>query len=213
MESIKNPQRKLQILVSIIGILLIVPLCYEMITGFILGWNSPSVVENTAQISSYPLVVELQPTSDQSETFDSTQETIIGNDLARDVILYMPQSAYSPVISIINTIISLLAIIMAIYYIIGVIKFVIIVMRDGFITRTTLKQLRRISFSMLSAYLLFFLSSYLPIWYYSEQITLLDYTFEYPDISESMVIAIILILLTEILNIALHLKEEQDLTI
>ena len=78
---------------------------------------------------------------------------------------------------------------------------------------SALKQLRKVSYSMLSAYLLFTLSVYLPIWYYNNNLTLQGYSIAYPEINENFVIALTLILLTEILKIAIQLKEEQDLTI
>ncbi len=207
--SIANPQRKIQILACIVGILLIVPLCVEMITGFIAGYNLDIDIDK----NSYPVGFEIIPTEEQTTLLQSNVGAIEFMDFNRSGLLYLTEGVISPILTIITTLISFAAVICAIYYIICVIKLVPIIARDGFMNAPAIKQLRRVSYSMLLSYMLFSLASFLPTWYYNMQLELTNYTFSYPLLSDSFVTAIVLILLTEILRIALRLKEEQELTI
>lgn len=202
------------VLSAIIGILLIVPLCYDMATGIILGLNSnKELFSDKLGYTPYPVCLEIAPKEELMQMQQSDHGLLGYMDIKREGIYFLPEAELSPVITIINAIISLVAVACAIYYIISVIKSVPIIARQGLMNAPAIKQLRRVSYSMLLSYILFFIASYLPTWYYGNHIELAQYTVCYPRISESLVTAVILILLTEILGIAQQLKEEQELTI
>lgn len=208
--SIQHSQLKIQILAGITALLLIIPMCSDMIHGFILGFNTPE----TISYDSYPMGIEIVPSErDNTSTIGSNLGELSTTDVKRETILFIPSQATSQTITIVAGVISLVATIIAIYYIISVFKMASVIMRQGIMNNSALKQLRKVSYSMLSAYLLFTLSVYLPIWYYNNNLTLQGYSIAYPEINENFVIALTLILLTEILKIAIQLKEEQDLTI
>ncbi len=211
---IKDPQRKIMVLSAIIGILLIVPLCYDMATGVIMGMNSNKELFNDKLgYTPYPVCLETTPKEELMQMQQSNRGLLGYMDIKREGIYFLPKAVLSPTITTINAIISFVAVACAIYYIISVIKSVPIIARRGLMNAPAIKQLRRVSYSMLLSYILFALASYLPTWYYSRHIDLAQYTVSYPRISESLVTAVILILLTEILGIARQLKEEQELTI
>lgn len=202
------------VLSAIIGILLIVPLCYDMATGIILGLNSnKELFSDKLGYTPYPVCLEIAPKEELMQMQQSDHGLLGYMDIKREGIYFLPETELSPVITVINAIISLVAVACAIYYVISVIKSVPIIARHGLMNAPAIKQLRRVSYSMLLSYILFFLASYLPTWYYVNHIELAQYTVCYPRISESLVTAVILILLTEILGIAQQLKEEQELTI
>ena len=207
--SIQRSQLKIQILAGLTALLLIVPICNDMVQGFIMGFNSTDMINE-----AFPIAAPIVPTDNNHiSTIDSNWGVLNIQDVKRESILFLPLQAISAKISTISCIISFMAIFVAVYYIISVIKMASVIVRQGIMNDVALKQLRKVSYSMLSAYILFTLSSLLPIWYYNNHLTLDGYAIVYPDINENFLIAIILILLTEILKIALHLKEEQDLTI
>lgn len=210
--SIKHPQLKIQIFACIIAILLVVPITYDLAYGFVLGFNSAS--DNAVEYPSYPTGFELTSTQADSVEYINTNVGQIGyTNFKREVVLFLPNEQTSPTVNIITTIASVAAVLLTIYYIILVFKMMSTVMRQGFMTPVVLKQLRKISYLILTVYLLFTLSSYLPIWYHNQHLQLEGYAIAYPRLSDGFVIAFIFILLTEILDIALRLKEEQDLTI
>lgn len=210
--AIKNPQLKIQILTGIIAILLVVPIMHDVVYGFVLGFNSASA--EVVEYNAYPTGFEMTPTNPDSVEFITTNIGKLGfTDFKRELVLFIPHEQTSPAINIISTITSVAAVLLTIYYIIAVFKMISTVMRKGFMSQASLKQLRKVSYSMLTVYVLYTLSSCIPTWYYSRQILLDGYSIAYPRLSEGFVIAFIFILLTEILNIALRLKEEQDLTI
>ena len=208
--SIQRSQLKIQILAGLTALLLIVPICNDMVHGFILGFNSPEMISYEA----LPIGVEIVPTDNNHiNTIDSNCGELTVSDIKRKTMLFIPSQSTSTAVTVACGIISVVAIFFALYYIISVIKMASVNVRQGIMNNVALKQLRKVSYSMLSAYILFTLSSFLPTWYYNNHLTLDGYTITHPDINENFVIAITLILLTEILKIALHLKEEQDLTI
>lgn len=209
---IKNPQRKIRLLAGIIGILLIVPMCIDMISGFVLGFNAPEI-STVLEYDSYPLCFEITPASKEVQKIESNYGELGFIDIKREGVCFMPEHAVSGTLTLINTIISFAALFCALYYIVSVIKLVPIIAREGFMNRPAIRLLQHVSYSMLLSYLLFAAATYLPTWYYSRQLDLADYEMAYPRMSDSIVIAIILILLTEILRVALRLKEEQELTI
>lgn len=210
--NIKNPQLKIQILAGIIALLLVVPIMYDMVYGFVLGFNSASA--ETVGYEAYPTGFEVIPTdSEFVESVNTNVGTLGFTDFKRELVLFLPAQHTSPAVNIISTITSVAAVLLTIYYIIAVFKMISTVMRQGIMSQAALGRLRKVSYTMLAVYILFTLSSCIPTWYYSKHILLDGYTLAYPRISEGFVIAFIFILLTEILNIALRLKEEQDLTI
>ena len=209
---IKNPQRKIQLLAGIIGVLLIVPLCIDMISGFVLGFNTPEL-GTMLNYDSYPLCFEIVPTTQEIQSIESSDGELGFIDIKREGVCFLPESVLSATLTIINTLISFAALICALYYIVSVIRLVPIIARNGFMNRPAIKQLQHVSYSMLLSYILFTIATYLPTWYYSRQLDFADYEIAYPRASESIVVAVILILLTEILRVALRLKEEQELTI
>ncbi len=208
--SIQHSQLKIQILAGITALLLIVPMCGDIVYGFIKGFNSTDIVS----YDTYPMGVTIVPTDcDNISTINSNMGQLQASDMKRETMLFIPSQVTSPAVTLTSGIISLIAIAMAVYYIVAVIKMATVIMRQGIMNSTALKQLRKVSFSLLTAYVLFTLSAYIPLWHVSQHLVLEDYTLAYPDINENFVIAITLILLSEILNIALQLKEDQDLTI
>lgn len=208
--TVQRSQLKIQILAGIVAILLIIPMCSSIIHGFILGINSPEI----NNYETYPTGIEIIPTdNNNTNIINSNVGELKTTDIKRNIMLFIPSQYISNTLTIVSGIIAVAAIIMAIYYIISVIKMVSIIMRQGIMNRIALKQLRKVSYSMLTAYILFTIGAYLPSWYYNNYIQLDGYTFAHPEVDENFVIAITLILLTEILKIALQLKEEQDLTI
>lgn len=210
--SIKHPQLKIQILACIVALLLVVPIVYDMAYGFILGFNSAST--DVVNYEAYPTGFELTPTQHDGVEYINTNVGEIGyTNFKREVVLFLPQEQTSSAVNIITTIASIAAVLLTIYYSILVFKMMSAVMRQGIMTHVVLKQLRKISYLILAVYLLFTLSTYLPIWYHNQHLQLEGYAIAYPRLSDGFVIAFIFILLTEILNIALRLKEEQDLTI
>lgn len=212
--TIKDQQRKIMALSAIIGILLIVPLCYDMATGIIMGVNSnKEFFSDKLGYTPYPVCLETTPKEELMQMQQSNLGLLGYMDIRREGIYFLPETILSPTITIINAFISLIAVACAVYYIVSVFKSVPIIARKGLMNASAIKQLRRVSYSMLLSYILFSLASYLPTWYYSQHIDLAQYIVSYPRISESLVTAVILILLTEILGIARQLKEEQELTI
>ena len=210
--AIKNPQLKIQIFAGIVAILLVVPIMYDMVYGFVLGFNSATA--DVVEYNAYPTGFEMTPTdTDRVEYMNSNVGPLGFTDFKRELVLFLPQEHTSQVVNIISTITSVAAVLLTIYYIISVFKMISTVMRHGIMSQSALKQLRKVSYLMLTVYILFTLSSCITTWYYSAHIVPEGYTIAYPRISEGFVIAFIFILLSEILNIAIKLKEEQDLTI
>lgn len=207
-----NPQIKIQILAAIVAILLIVPMCYDIVSGFVLGWDTP-MIEDGLAYEGLPVLFELAPDSTRLQSVATNCSEWQMMTLQCNNMLFIPAEYTSSAVTIATTVVSFLAILCAIYYVIAVFNMASIVIRHGILSRSTLVQMRKVSYSMLIAYLLFMLSSYLPTWYYSSVVSLQGYSFVFPRMGESFVIAIIFILLSEILHLAIHLKEEQDLTI
>lgn len=210
--SIKNPRLKIQILTGIIAVLLVVPLCCDMIQGFVLGFNS--ALTDAVTYEAYPTAFELTPVeSNRVETLRTNVGELDITDFKREAVLFLPEQHTSSTIDVITTVLSVLAVLFTIYYVVAVFRMISTVTRRGVMNREALRRLRKVSFSMLTVYVLFTLSSALPTWYYSTHILPEGYDITYPRFSEGLVVALIFILLTEILHIALQLKEEQDLTI
>lgn len=145
------------VLSAIIGILLIVPLCYDMATGIILGLNSnKELFSDKLGYTPYPVCLEIAPKEELMQMQQSDHGLLGYMDIKREGIYFLPETELSPVITVINAIISLVAVACAIYYVISVIKSVPIIARHGLMNAPAIKQLRRVSYSMLLSYILFF---------------------------------------------------------
>lgn len=205
--------RKIQILTAIIALLLTVPLCWDMVSGFVLGFETPEIGEHLTY-KGYPIGVEVIPDGVSSiQAINSTDGMLGSIDFKREMLLFIPIEKVSTGINIVTAILSFIAIVCAIYFIVYMVKLATTLARQGIMNNVALKQLRKVSYSMLAAYILFTITTILPTWYYSQHLDLIGYSMTYPRMSQGIVIAIIFILISEILNITLRLKEEQDLTI
>lgn len=84
---------------------------------------------------------------------------------------------------------------------------------DGLMNRRNIKRLRLLSYFMITFYLVSYIDSFITTSYYRSHLSLGDNQICYPELSASVTIAFILLLLAEILNIAYKQREELDLTI
>lgn len=78
---------------------------------------------------------------------------------------------------------------------------------------STIKRLRLLSYYMIAFYFISYIDPFIATAYYRSHLDLGGYTICYPELSPSVTIAFILLLLAEILNIAHKQREELDLTI
>lgn len=84
---------------------------------------------------------------------------------------------------------------------------------DGLMNRKNIKRLRLLSYYMIAFYFISYIDLFIATAYYRSHLDRGGYTICYPELSPSVTIAFILLLLAEILNIAHKQREELDLTI
>ena len=97
--------------------------------------------------------------------------------------------------------------------IVMLVKLIKSVAAEGLMNSKNIKRLRLLSYFMIAFYFISYVDQFITVSYYRSHLDVGDNTICYPELSASVTIAIILLLLAEILNIAHKQREELDLTI
>ena len=202
----KRTQRKIQLLNLLIALLILIPILLDFSKGFMMGLNSSVIgFQNGLEESTFQICT-VKPDSLQLNHIG----TIPSLNLSSDNILYLPASTTPVALSIILTGLSFIALICMIIKLVQLIKSVA---SDGLMNRRNIKRLRLLSYFMITFYLVSYIDSFITTSYYRSHLSLGDNQICYPELSASVTIAFILLLLAEILNIAYKQREELDLTI
>ena len=200
----KRTQRKIQLLNLLIALLILIPILLDFSKGFMMGLNSSVIgFQNGLEESTFQIcTVKLNHIG-----------TIPSLNLSSDNILYLPASTTPVALSISSVILTGLSFIALICMIIKLVQLIKSVASDGLMNRRNIKRLRLLSYFMITFYLVSYIDSFITTSYYRSHLSLGDNQICYPELSASVTIAFILLLLAEILNIAYKQREELDLTI
>ena len=198
----KRTQRKIQLLNLLIALLILIPILLDFSKGFMMGLNSSVIgFQNGLEESTFQICT-VKPDSLQLNHIG----TIPSLNLSSDNILYLPASTTPVALSISSVILTGLSFI-------ALICMIIKLASDGLMNRRNIKRLRLLSYFMITFYLVSYIDSFITTSYYRSHLSLGDNQICYPELSASVTIAFILLLLAEILNIAYKQREELDLTI
>ena len=204
----KRTQRKIQLLNLLIALLILIPILLDFSKGFMMGLNSSVIgFQNGLEESTFQICT-VKPDSLQLNHIG----TIPSLNLS-DNILYLPASMTPVALSISSVILTGLSFIALICMIIKLVQLIKSVASDGLMNRRNIKRLRLLSYFMITFYLVSYIDSFITTSYYRSHLSLGDNQICYPELSASVTIAFILLLLAEILNIAYKQREELDLTI
>lgn len=205
----KQTQRKIQLLSLLIALLILIPIVLDFSKGFMIGFNSSVIgFENGLEESS------LQICTIKSQSMQlSEYGSIPGLILSADGILYIPDSIVPLGLKISATIFTLLSLAALIAMFVMLFKLIKSVAADGLMNRKNIKRLRLLSYFMIAFYFISYIDMFISTSYYRSHLDLGGNTLSYPELSASVTIAFILLLLAEILNIAHKQREELDLTI
>lgn len=205
----KRTQRKIQLLSLLIALLILIPIVLDFSKGFMIGFNSSVIgFENGLEESS------LQICTIKSQSMQlSEYGSIPGLILSADGILYIPDSMVPLGLKISATLFTLLSLVALIAMFVMLFKLIKSVAADGLMNRKNIKRLRLLSYFMITFYFISYIDMFISTSYYRSHLDLGDNTLSYPELSASVTIAFILLLLAEILNIAHKQREELDLTI
>ena len=205
----KRTQRKIQLLNLLIALLILIPILLDFSKGFMMGLNSSVIgFQNGLEESTFQICT-VKPDSLQLNHIG----TIPSLNLSSDNILYLPASTTPVSLSIFSVILTGLSFIALICMIIKLVQLIKSVASDGLMNRRNIKRLRLLSYFMITFYLVSYIDSFITTSYYRSHLSLGDNQICYPEMSASVTIAFILLLLAEILNIAYKQREELDLTI
>ena len=205
----KRTQRKIQLLNLLIALLILIPILLDFSKGFMMGLNSSVIgFQNGLEESTFQICT-VKPDSLQLNHIG----TIPSLNLSSDNILYLPASTTPVALSISSVILTGLSFIALICMIIKLVQLIKSVASDGLMNRRNIKRLRLLSYFMITFYLVSYIDSFITTSYYRSHLSLGDNQICYPELSASVTIAFILMLLAEILNIAYKQREELDLTI
>ena len=192
----KRTQRKIQLLNLLIALLILIPILLDFSKGFMMGLNSSVIgFQNGLEESTFQIC------------------TVKPDSLQLNHILYLPASTTPVALSISSVILTGLSFIALICMIIKLVQLIKSVASDGLMNRRNIKRLRLLSYFMITFYLVSYIDSFITTSYYRSHLSLGDNQICYPELSASVTIAFILLLLAEILNIAYKQREELDLTI
>ena len=205
----KRTQRKIQLLNLLIALLILIPILLDFSKGFMMGLNSSVIGFKYGLEESTFQICTVKPDSLQLNHIG----TIPSLNLSSDNILYLPASTTPVALSISSVILTGLSFIALICMIIKLVQLIKSVASDGLMNRRNIKRLRLLSYFMITFYLVSYIDSFITTSYYRSHLSLGDNQICYPELSASVTIAFILLLLAEILNIAYKQREELDLTI
>lgn len=205
----KQTQRKIQLLNLLIALLILIPIVLDFSKGFTIGFNSSFIGFENGLGKSSLQISTIKPDNLQLSEFGS----IPGLTLSTDGILYIPDSMVPQGLKICAAVFTLLSLASLIAMIVMLFKLIRSVAADGLMNRKNIKRLRLLSYYMIAFYFISYIDLFIATAYYRSHLDLGSYTLCYPELSPSVTIAFILLLLAEILNIAHKQREELDLTI
>ncbi len=206
----KRTRRKVQFLNMLIAILILLSIIIDFSQGLMMGLGSSYIglesgliKENTMQICT------VQPNQPMLNDF----EGIPAMEIESDQILYIPNDSTPASLLWSGTILSVISLILLVLLIVKLVQLTRSFTTDGLLHRRTIKRLRMLSFYMIGFDLVAYISSFITAHYYRATLDLGSHHICYPELSASITIAFILLLLSEIANIAYKQREELDLTI
>ena len=205
----KQTQRKIQLLNLLIALLILIPIVLDFSKGFTIGFNSSFIGFVNGLGKSSLQISTIKPDNLQLSEFGS----IPGLTLSTDGILYIPDSMVPQGLKICAAVFTLLSLASLIAMVVMLFKLIRSVAADGLMNRKNIKRLRLLSYYMIAFYFISYIDLSIAPAYYRSHLDLGGYTICYPELSPSVTIAFILLLLAEILNIAHKQREELDLTI
>ncbi len=205
----KQTRKKIQLLSLLIALLILIPLLLDFSKGFMMGFNYSVIGFQHGLEESSMQIHTLKPEIPQLETIAGVPCI----ELNSDHILYIPASATPEFLSISSIILTIISFGLLISIIVFLVKLIKSVASEGLMNRKNIKRLQWLSYVMIVFYLISYADSFITTWYYRSHLPLDGYQICYPELSASVTIAFILLLLAEILNIAYKQREELDLTI
>lgn len=205
----KQTQRKIQLLNLLIALLILIPIVLDFSKGFMIGFNSSVIGFQHGLGKSTLQVCTLKPDALQLSEYG----TLPGLPLSTDGILYVPDSQVPLFLKICAAIFTLFSLTALVAMVVMLIKLIRSVAADGLMNSKNIKRLRLLSYFMIAFYFISYVDQFTAICYYRSHLDVGSNTICYPELSASVTIAFILLLLAEILNIAYKQREELDLTI
>ena len=205
----KQTKRKIQLLNLLIALLILIPIVLDFSKGFTIGFNSSFIGFENGLGKSSLQISTIKPDNLQLSEFGS----IPGLTLSTDGILYIPDSMVPQGLKICAAVFTLLSLASLIAMVVMLFKLIRSVAADGLMNRKNIRRLRLLSYYMIAFYFISYIDLFIATAYYRSHLDLGSYTICYPELSPSVTIAFILLLLAEILNIAHKQREELDLTI
>lgn len=213
MQMEKRTLRKLQVLTLLVALLLIAPSAYSFLKGFAIGFNTEGVLQASHRFNQTSFLVSIKPVETDIVDMESAQhENVSVIELGKETILSIPEAKMSASLDIASNILSVIALISFIAMLVMLFKISTSVWHIGLMNRRNIRRLRQLSFYMLLLDFSGLLNNYLPVNSLKAFIPA-GYTLDIAIPTEHITIAIIILLLAEILNIANKLREEQEFTI
>lgn len=205
----KQTRRKIQLLSLLIALLILIPILLDFSKGLMMGFNSSIIGFRHGLEESSMQICTLKPNTLQLDKYGS----VPGFTLSTDNILYVPNSATSSAVNISSAIFTGFSLVALIAMIVMLVKLIKSVTIDGLMNKKNIKRLRLLSYFMIAFYFISYVDSFISTFYYRAHLDVGNNAICYPELSASVTIAFILLLLAEILNIAYKQREELDLTI
>ncbi len=206
----KHTRRKVQCLNLLIAILILLSIVIDFSEVLVMelgashiGLKSGLIEESTMQICA------VKP--------NEAELSYLGNipavEIESDQVLYIPNKFSPHKLLWANTLLSFISLAFLLLLIIKLIQLTRSFTSDGLLHRRTIKRLRLLSFYMIGFELIGYISSFISAYYYRATLDLGNNHICYPELSASITMAFILLLLSEIANIAYKQREELELTI
>ncbi len=206
----KRTRRKVQFLNLLIAILILLSIVIDFSRGLVMGLGSSYIGIESGLIEETTMqICTVRPNEAQL----SYLEGIPAMEMESDQILYIPNHATPSTLLWVDTIFSFISLALLILLIIKLVQLTRSFATDGLLHRRTIKRIRLLSFYMIGFDLIGYISSFISAYYYRATLDLGSHHICYPELSASLTIAFILLLLSEIANIAYKQREELDLTI
>ncbi len=202
----KRTQRKLQILSLLIALLILIPILLDFSKGFSMGYNSSVLGFKNGLGESAMQVCDVKPIAPEL----GMTGTIPSLEIESSKILYAPMMPVA--LQVTDTLLLILSLSALVMLVIKLFQLIQSVPVDGLMNRRTIKRMRQLSIYMIVFHLSSYVNSVFSAYYY-QGLDLGDYRLCYPELSASVTVAFILMLLAEIINIAYKQREELDLTI
>ena len=208
--------KKIKILMGVILLLFLIPSGIDFAKGFSQGWSSSEReyrISDEHGIDYQSFFVELEPTRENQRIDEiGNGHQFLSFEEHGQLILAEKMSSVWWVITL-RVFLSLTITILLVWFVVLLFRFAAKLSRRRVLAEENIHSLRRIAYVLGAFSICGYLMMSIEIFWLRSHVVLDGYRIAFPEFPSSLIVALIILVMTEILKLGHKLQQEQELTI